>query len=342
MHNITVMGGRYYNNHRLAGKQISQSSYKAGIYFAGGSTGLKIDAKCYDDRQTWAVTATNGSLAGGLVCAVPGWVPGTINYYPRLTILTPDGIHKGYANLLQDFTGQITIGSTAFHGVTGVAVGDLISQCVQHIGVFIDNASQGRVKVEGFGCKPGQGDSGVLVCVGGNANMSNVHIEGTLGVELLTNPSFDAGITGIATNLPGGSTVAGETTIAKSAGSLRVQAGTQEAQVVMLMRAGAMKEMQGNFVRGGALVYSSLKNGANITIFCNQSAGYMSTTAYHPGGGWKYLEANFPVAGGATDCFLRLNTAAGRTAFFDTVTFKVVSIPIDYRDLNPVSRYLPY
>lgn len=177
-HNVTVCGGRYYNNHRLSGDQLDASSYFNGIYFATGSTGINVDTKAYDDRQSRVISAIAGSGTTRTLTAT-GWVPGTMLYYPKVAIYSgADGSFQGYGKITAEAAGSVTIQSTVFNGVTlaSITAGMYVSQAIQHNGILADNGCLGDMAIDGFGHRPGvnTGYTGRNMAAGYFGNSTNM------------------------------------------------------------------------------------------------------------------------------------------------------------------------
>lgn len=342
-HNVRVVGGRFYNNHRLAGNQGGASSYYNGIFFAGGSSGISIDASAYDDRQYRVITA----VAGGAITATD-WVPGTMNFYPKVAVYAgADQSFRGYAKITAEAAGSVTITPTASNGVNlaSIIAGDYITQAVQHGGVFTDNNCQGSVAAEGAGLRPGPaGGPGRLVFSGGYSPGQNILLpkERQSATELLANPTFDAGITGWTFNIPGGGAADPFTgTPKRSAGALRLIAGTSAAQGDATLIASAAEAAAGCFVEFGGWVNASARNDAFLTLFWFIGGSTFYTEMHHPGGGWRYLKIGALLPSEITGLTTRVNTAAGKTVYFDSMSFRAVELHADSRDFAFPSRSLP-
>lgn len=343
-HNVRVIGGRYYNNHRLAGNQGGASSYFNGIFFAGGSSGISVDASTYDDRQFCAITA----VAGGAITA-PAWVPGAMNFYPKVAVYAgTDQSFRGYAKITAEAAGSVTIAPTANSGVNlgAIVAGDYITQAVQHGGVFVDNNCQGTVAAEGAGLRPGAaGGPGRLVYSGGYAPGQNIILpkERQSATELLANPTFDAGLASWTFNLPGGGTADPYVgTPRRSAGALRLVGGTSAAQGDAAFVAGTTEAVAGNFAELGGWVYSGARDGAVLVLFWFIGASTFYTEMHHPGGGWRYLKIGLLFPGEITGLVARVIAATGKTAYFDSMSFRQIEQHADSREFTFPTRALPY
>lgn len=343
VHNLKVIGGRYYNNHRLAGNQAAASSYYNGIYIANGSTGYNIDACCYDDRQFCMVS----SAASGVVAAI-GWVAGTMNYYPKVAVYRgTDGAFRGYGKITAESSGSVTITPTSVDGVSlaSIVAGDYITQAVQHNGVFLDNNTQGLVACDGAGHRTGaQGTTGFLVYSGGFTFGQNVILpkERLSASELLVNPSFETDTTGWTYSLPGGGTQTFYTgPNRRSAGALQLTAGTGQADADGSVVTGGLQAMLGQFIEMGVWVYAPLRADATVTLYWLVGATAFTSSVVHPGGGWRYLRIGAQIPGNVTAAFPRYSVPAGRTAWFDAGKFRAVDFSMDPRETGIASRNLP-
>ncbi len=345
-HNVTVTGGRYYNNHRLAGNIAAASSYVNGIYFAGDSTGINVDAKCYDERQSRVIAVS----AAGVLTAT-GWVPGAMNYYPKVAIYDgADRSFMGYGKITAESAGSVTIATTTFNGVTLAAIGagDYVSQAVQHNGVFTDNNCSGYIAVDGAGhtLSPTAGLGGHLILSAGTASGQNIILpkERRNATELLVNSSFDADVaTGWTYSLTGGGAANYFTTagvLRKSAGALQLVGGTSIAEGDSALITGAIQHVFGEFVEAGVWAYASARSDAVVTLFW-VAGGTFSTAVSHPGGGWRYIKVGARIPSNATDLFMRLTAGIGKTVYFDTGSLKTVELHADGREFTFPSRSLP-
>jgi hypothetical protein len=346
VHGLQVVGGRYYNNGRVSGNYTFAASYNNGIYIAGGSTGVDIDTKCYDDRQFRVIS----SVAGGVLTAT-GWVSGTRMYYPKVAIYSgTDQSLKGYATITAESSGSVTITPTANNGVTlgSIIAGDYVTQAVQHAGVSFGNNCQGQARVTGGGYHigPDATISGRKIVSGGFASGQNIILpdERRGIIQLLINPSWDVDIdTGWTYLLAGGGTKLFDNVSIqrKSVGSLKLTAGTAEVYGSGSIIAGAQQSMLGEFVEIGVWVYAFSRADAFIQLFWIIGASVFSTRQTHPGGGWKFLKigAQIPISVTAMD--FRVGVAAGKTAWFDNGNVFAIEESMDPKEYNMVSRNLP-
>lgn len=342
--NVRVDGGRYYNNHRLAGNQPAASSYYNGVYFAGGSTGLNIDTCVYDDRQSRVIAA----VAGNVITAT-GWVAGDRTYYPKVAVYAgADQSFRGYASITAESSGSVTISPTPYNGVVlnTIVPGDYITQAVQHNGVFADNACQGLIAVDGAGERPGSmnGITGRMVFSGSFASGQNILLpkERLSQTELLANPSFDVDVSNWAFNIPGGGSAAYFTGLPKrSIGGLQLVAGAGAVDGDAVLVPGALSAITGGFIEYGGWVYASARNDAYITFYWVISGVTLHTLVQHPGGGWRYLKIGLLVPDGTTDVTARVSASPGKTVYFDSMSLRAVELHADSREFAFPSRSLP-
>ena len=344
-HNVSVLGGRYYNNHRLAGKITAASSYYSGIYFAGGSTGINVDVKAYDERQECAITGVAGTGSTRTLTA-PGWVAGTKDYYPRVAIYDSSHAFLGYGNITAEAADSVTIESSAVSGVvlTGLAATQHITQRVQHNGVFCDNNCQGEVHVDGHGFLPGPVPAlqGFLVISGYLANGQNIRLPKAQRspTQLLVNPTFDVDVANWTPAAPAGGAFAVDAVTALSPKSAKVTGGTVlDNYADGALITGGQKFAAGSFIELSAWVWCSAKNAAHLQLFTDTNP--WATTVTHPGGGWKLLTIS-AYTSGAGSCIPRIVAAAGQVAYFDNLDMRAVQIGNDNRNHTYPTRSLPY
>jgi len=361
---LSVIGGKFYNNHRCAGSITPQSAYYNGIYIAGGALGANIDCKAYDDRQTCVITSVDNSLLTQYITvSATNWVVGTINYYPVIAIYSSSGTFKGYGLLVNEtaFSGSANVQFTSWLNYPsqllydpvsttagGVVAGDYITQCVQQNGVFIDNNSVGLAYVDGYGHRIGPSGanlSGYNLVSGSFNNGQNVSIKGgkPQDYELLLNPGFDTNLTNWTFNLPGGGASNRITSgTVKSAGSLQLIGGTGEADADASLITNAVNFTQGAFVEFSAWIYSTVKNTAYMTLFWNNGGTVFSTQVFHPGySNWMNFRVSCFIPVDSSSIIARLSVSANNTAYFDNCSLRVIEMAHDNRENNPVSRYLP-
>jgi hypothetical protein len=348
--NLTVIGGRYYNNHRLAGSLPQASGYPNGIYVAGNSNGAWIQgAKAYDDRQFRLIT---GAVVSGTTCTVAatGWVPGTKDYYPKVAFISgADGSFQGYGKITAESSGSVTVETLPYDGVTLASINNTmyVTQRVQHNGVFCDNNTQAYVNVDAFGEVKGPTPSiqGFKVAVGTFANGQNVIVDNgveKLDPEFLVNPSFEVDILNWAFNLPGGGTATRSTVgFRKSVASLQLVGGSAAAEGDATLVSGALDSLIGSYFRYGFWAYANSREDAVLVLFWTIGGTTFSTTVKHPGGGWRYLMLAGYIPDGATGVTIRVVAAANKTTYWDVGSFRAYALKTDSRDLDPSSRSLP-
>lgn len=345
-HNVTVLGGRYYNNHRLAGNQSVATSYYNGIFFAGGSTGINVDTKCYDDRQFLPISAIS---AGALT--VPGWVPGAMTVYPKVAIYGgADQGFKGYAKITAEASGSVTITATSFNAVNlaNIVVGDYVTQAVQHCGLLTDNTCNGAVAIDGYGHHSGpSGASGRNVYSGSFTGGQNILLpkERLSAKELMVNGSFDTDLSGWTFNTPGGGTATyiNTGTFRRSGGALKMTAGTAEVIGDNSLVTDSTQYLAGEFAEAGIWCYASARDDARFLLFWTfDGASFISTAVQHPGGGWRYMKVGAYLPGNITGCFVRVACEPGKTVYFDDGSLRSVQSHMDPREFAHATRGLPY
>lgn len=341
--NITVIGGRYYNNNRIAGSLATADSYKQGIFVAGGSIGINIDTKCYDDRQTCIIT----NNASGVLTAT-GWISGTKLYYPVVAIYNgTDMSFRGYGFITAESAGSVTISSATFNGVTigAIVPGDYVSQCVQHNGVFFSNNVQGQVSVDGFGHKLGPADTGNLIFSGPYSGGQNIVLPKYTKsqIELLANPSFEVDSSSWTFTAPAGSGFGRVTSPSpvKSVGSENIIGGTVlPCYGDSTLIASSLSYASLNYVELSFWCYCLKRSGAKLYLFWDIGAGAVSTLVTHPGGGWRCLKVG-AFMGPLVAMFARIQAEATVSTYWDEGSLRVVRVPTDDRDVNYSIPRLP-
>jgi hypothetical protein len=359
VYNLTVLGGRYYNNGRSVGMRSYIGSLSAGVYMGAlGSLGLVIKTKCYDDRQLCPITAVAGGVLtatnwglGVLANGSPGATfVATAANYPRVALYNAAMAFQGYGTITAESSGSITIVTTAFNGVTlgSIAAGWFVTQRVQHNGCHMSSGNSGTVDIDGFGHLPGPvADSGYKALSysgANNQNVRNVNPQQVTSPELLLNPSFDAGIgSGVSWTytLTGGGTATAYVTAGNklfSPGGLTMSGGSSNALADAIMIAGAGNYMTDCWFEVSCIVYAVNAGDASIVAIYN--AGAFTTQVFHPGGGTRRLTIGGYLLG-VNGLGLRLSAAAGRTAWFDEASVRVKFEPVDNREFQYPFRNLP-
>jgi hypothetical protein len=347
VYNVTVDGGRYYNNGRLVGSQAMASSYTNGIYFAAGSIGIRVRAKAYDDRQLCAITvASNPNFA------TANWVDGTLADYPKVALYNASMVFQGYAMVTAESSQTVTLATLPNNGVTlaSIAVGWYISQRTQHNGCFFDNGCTATVDIDGFGQLPGvYGFTGYKTMSGYLANGQNVINNGNMqtSIELLANPSWDAS-TGSGTSwqytLPTGASATYFTTAGAalfSPGALALAGGSAaSASGDGVLITGGLSYAQDCWFEISVVGYSLAPGNAAITAFYNAGALF-STVVQHPGGGARLLKIGGYLPAGVTQFNLRVITNQSQNCYWDEASVKVMREGYDERDYSYPSRNLP-
>ena len=349
---VQVIGGSYYNNHREAGDQATETaSFFNGIYTAGGSQDVVIrGARCYDNRNFTSVpSGSTATGSGPYTIALNNWVVGTMNYYPKLAFYNPSGVFFGYGQITSETTTSVSFNPTSYNGVTPSNLGGgwYVTQRVQHNGVFLDNNCNGSIDAVCSGHMQGPSNvvayTGFDVVSGGYSNGQNVNLARLIvdATELLLNPTFDSNVTNWTGNYPGGS-FAVDTTIARSPGSAKLVGGSSSvANADASLATNAISYVQGSWVRFSAWVYTSTFNGAFITLFWG--SGYQTTAVSSAGESvWELLEITAFIPGGSSQILARINVNAGVTAYFDNLSLRSVAPPRGSNNLGITWNGQPY
>jgi hypothetical protein len=347
-HNVTVDGGRYYNNHLVAGVLPEASAYFSGLFFSGGCLGIRVRTKAYDDRQLCPITArSRGDIKA------TGWVAGTMANYPRVALYNASMVFQGYGNISAESAGRVSITTAVNRGVTiaNIVVGWFISQRVQHNGCFFDNGCTGSMDIDGFGQLPGAFTfTGFKSMSGYTAGGQNVLLPaGTIDyTELLANPTFDAG-TGSGTtwiySLPGGGLANHYATAGaniRSAGALQLIGGTSAAAGDSVLIRDGLSYAQGAWVEASIWCNGISAGDSSLSLLWNPGGtGVLATVVNHPGGGYKLLKIGAFIPAGTTQLTIRVTSAIGKTNYFDNASLRVKSDHYDNRDFTYPTRNLP-
>ena len=320
VHGLTISGGVQKNNHRLAGDLEQTSSFFNGVYVARGSTGLSIDTQAYDDRQERIVSAVSGSGATRVLTAT-GWVAGRMARFKKVAIYTSTGSFRGYGEITAEASDSVTIKSLPYNGVSlgAISVGDIVTQAVQHNGVFIDADSYGKVLQNGSSPRVGpsasiQGRSALIAAPG------VVLDNGIRGPELLLNPGFETDLSNWVFDLPGGGESSRVTADARSVGALQLVGGTDIARGDAMLLAGAFKMVQGSNYLVTGMVWSDSVNAARVHVFRNTSPDVRDDW-YSKGVGWEPFFVTGPCLTDQNALVFRVVAAAGKTVLFDNLSF---------------------
>jgi len=349
VYNCTVDSGRYYNNQRSAGQLVSASSAINGIYISGGSLGVRIRTKSYDDRQIAGITA---NAAGALTAT--GWVAGTMGNYPRVAIYNSTLVFQGWGTITAESAGSVTIATTANNGVTigSIVAGWYVTQRTQNNGVFLDNGCTGLLDVDGFGFLPGVNSAltGFKGLSGSTGSNQNILLPGaTLDyTELLLNPTWDAGTgTGVSWtyNLTGGGLANPYSTAGaglRSPGSLQLIGGTSVAQGDSTLIASALQYVVSPcWVEASVWCIAVNAGDAQLLLIWNSSGtGVQFSVVNHPGGGWRQLKIGAFMPPSPTSLNIRVLSAIGKTNYFDNASLRVKSDCYDSRDYLYPTRNL--
>jgi hypothetical protein len=363
-YNITVSGGRYYNNGRLAGSLASVPAFASGIYFAQGSAGINVRTKCYDDRQLCAITANSGGVLSatnwgatshwGSQPAKPplsqaNFTPTAANY-PAVALYNASLVFQGYALITAESAGSVTVAAVAHNSVTvaSIASGWFISQRVQHNGCYFEIGCTGVADIDGFGFLPGINAAYGFKTYSnpgrGGQNVLNL-CEAPNGLELLNNPSWDSG-TGSGTTWRYFGTGVTVTAITRtgtnnhSGGAVRIAAGSTAggANCSALVNG----YFQDCWFEASVLCTATNAGDASLTVLWANNT--LQTTVKHPGGGTTQLKiGGYLPSGNAanTAAFLfQIGVAIGKTAVFDEGSVKVKFDHSDNRDFTYPTRNL--
>jgi hypothetical protein len=351
-HNVSVIGGRYYNNHRVAGLLSDQSSYNCGLYFTAGCIGTKVDTKAYDDRQLCGISAVTGSgttrtLTATNWGAFSGAFISTMGNYPQVAVYDASGNFNGYGTIIAESSGSVTIQATPNNGVSLGSIGPSwsVTQRLQHNGCMMDNGCQSYVNIDGFGQLPGSsGIYGYKVFSGPNTNGQNILLPWPLdpNVELLLNPSFETDTSNWSLTAASGGSAGRVTTTRRSVGSLQLVGGTSaQSTANATLDSNALLYAANAFIEYSMWVYANLAGDGGILFDWIISSVNITTTVNHPGGGWKLLKIGAFVPSNATGIVCNCFANAGKTVFFDVGSLRVRQEPTDNRDYIYPSRGLP-
>lgn len=353
-YNVTVEGGRYYNNGRVSGILAASSSFQNGIYLNG--FGHRVHTKAYDDRQLCPITAASG--ASPRVLTATSWGLGgaggstfiaTAAAYPRVALYNANMVFQGYCTISAESSGSVSVTAVTQNAVAlaSIVAGWYVSQRVQHIGCFLDNAAGGNVDIDGFGHLPGALGGGLKVAAGNQLNGQNVLLPAApLDYnELLTNPTFDANVSNWTYTLPGGAasnyfTTAGA--LLRSPGCLQLIGGTASPAVATanLVASAINYVANGCFVEAGVWCYCSTVAGAYLQLQWTAGSTF-ATTVNHPGGGWKFLKIGAYMTPATTGLALLLVVPPSLTqTYWDSAYLRVKTESSDNRDYSYPSRNL--
>lgn len=346
-HNIHILGGRIFNNNRIAGREQIQTGQCYGIFVAGGSREINVrNALIYDDRPS--ATVSNISLLPEF--AVVGWYFGLLNTMNKVSIHSANGTFRGYAIVTAENSepyARVTLQPTEFSGVSlqNISVGDRISLALQTAGAFFDSNSSGEVSnIRGYGHQYGA----LGIALGGymvgtspyaNNEAGGVAVRGLRTSEnLLINGSFDTDTTtGWTYNLPGGGTQAQSNTNSLSIGALNFAAGGSNIEADGALKVNALEACKGKHV----CLTGSIYGQANISIFWQIDGGpFLNSSLVIPNSPtWRTFEVWAFIPMNATSTFPRISLNAGSSCFIDTLDMLPVTVPQVF--VPPPSRLLP-
>lgn len=352
--NVRVVGGKYYNNYRLAGVLQDESTaasagngqndaFVAGIFVSPGSQGVTIDADTFDDRQFCAVT---GHSSG--VVAATNWVAGTMANYPRVAFYNGSRVFQGYGTITAESAGSVTVATTTYNGVViaNISSGWFVTQRLQKAGVLFGTGCTGTRRGRSFGIMPGlqtyygSKTMSTPISPSGGSNSQNVRVlDGRQsGVNLLANGTWDSSVSsGWAYSGPSGGsdtlfTTAGA--LLRSVGCLQLVGGTsvQNVGTGSLISSGINYVSAGAWVEYSVDVYSAAPGAATISL--TWGSGNSNTAVNHPGGGWLNLIIGAYIPTGASELIPQVIAAAGNTIQFDNAVLQVISEASDEVDYN--------
>jgi hypothetical protein len=354
VYNVSIVGGRYYNNGRYAGTLPMLESVPNGIYVGNQSQGICLsNVKCYDDRQLCPITEVS---AGGGTLAAPGWgttahwgaplkspdFTPTAPTYPRVALYGADYAFKGYANITGESVDSVRISAAAADGVplSTIVPGWFVSQRTQHNGVYFSRGAQGVVGADCWGQLPGVNTQYGHKVYAYPSNGSNITVTGTVAAspELLLNPSWDASAVDGWTYSGAGSVAAYTTAGPRlhSPGAVRLQS-TGDTPFVgrsTLIPNGA-SYCQNAWLEAVCTVTADAR-GASLSIV---NLGVHTTTVNHPGGGTRQLRIGTMLPAGSSP-IIEIQVTGGIVAIFDEASLKVRRESFDNRDFCWPSRNL--
>jgi hypothetical protein len=356
--NLTVMGGRYYNNSRGAGTLAPGSYLFNGIYITSGSVGFNVKTKAYDDRQLCAITAVSGTSPRVLTATNWGLTTGglfsaTASQYPVVALFNAAMVFQGFGFISAESLGSVTITAATNTPVTlaSIAAGWFVTQRVQFNGCFTDNNTQGQVDIDGFGfLTPASlgNQFGWKTVTGSFSNGQNVLVPGyplDPNIELLVNPTFDAGVANWAFSQDGAG--AAMTAIAagniRSAGGLQLTSGTAGANADATLATNYLLAIAGAYMECSVWAFAVNAADAELRIFWNPGSSFL-TAVKHPGGSkWVRLVVSIflPPTGNTNITFRLRSNGSGITNQFDSAYCRVRVDQTDARDTSYPSRNLP-
>ncbi|MBO1511886.1 right-handed parallel beta-helix repeat-containing protein [Metabacillus bambusae] len=321
-HSIYIKG-RYYNNHRLAGHlDNKQPSFYNGIFVARGSKNVQIDAECFDDRQSTTIS----SVIGNSSFTVASWKSGTIENYPKVAIYGTDGTLKGYAKVIRESGDVVRLSTKGLRysaaNLSTVKIGDIITQAVQHYGVYFSPTSTGVLNVRGYGSKFYKTINTPVTATapyGGDFKITNAITDNE---NYLLNGGFDIDTAIISNGWSyNGATGYAEATLVKSTVSLKLTIGGAVGNADGTLTKG-IKPLLGTWASFAGWVYSNTPN-TSLRIVYIKGTSFISEAKHSGDGKWEYLDVWAYIPEDATVVLPRLYTeGAGRVAYFDSLTFK--------------------
>ncbi|AIC95435.1 right-handed parallel beta-helix repeat-containing protein [Shouchella lehensis] len=284
-HNVQVIGGRYFNNFRVAGQRADTIDFYNGIFVAAGSKAFVARAVyCYDDRQTAKVTAVNGTRI-----TVSKWTTGKLNTYPKLSLYSPQGVLKRFFKLVGETSSTITVEVLPHSSdLSDIRAGDLITQAVQPYGLFLEGSAEGEIDVTGYG-NPGfrtvRTSPAPFAPFGGRFKIMN---SDTDHVNHLRNGGFDNDNDTITNWTPVNCNIRTATERVRSGKSMRIEiTGTNGYAQASTIH--DVTPFRGAWARFAGWVYSESENVSIILAYVTPTSTPQSEDK-HNGMGWNFLE----------------------------------------------------
>ena len=344
---LDVNGGRYYDNDRSAGTIAEATNAWPNIYIAGNSTNITLNGpRAFDDRQGTSVT---GAATGGGPYTIPvtAWTIGTWQFYPKVAFYNGSGTFEGYCQLSAETSTSITCTPTTYNGVppASIASGWYVTQRVSLAGAFIDSYAEGQGYVLGGGFLPGPDGAPLQGCdlCGSTINPVNFAVTGHLtGLEILSNPTMDANVTGwTADGVHSSITFDGTPTDCLSVGCGKISSDGAGFVDAATISGNYLGNPNGQWVRfkidvdQPAAIYTS-STGSRVCIYIGSSG----TCKDDETSGWKTVAITSFIPSGASLTF-RFFAASG-IDYIDNASVQVVEPQWDSDSVPMIPpSYLP-
>jgi hypothetical protein len=325
--NVQITGSKSFNNNRVAGYQTVQSSYYTGIYIAAGSNNLKIDkTSCYDDRPEYIVQQNRDGTV-----TIRNWTMGKLKERDNVSLYAKDGQFKGYYKITSETGSSVKLASMPHNSqpVNTIKPGDILSLKTQHNGVFIDNNCSGSCTVNGSGFRvgaSGENFSGLLVFQGITASgNAGVAVGGKkISGNLITNPTFNSGISSWTSNVPEGAAVK-DNAAARSGSSLKLTAGSKPVYSDAAYHANVSTTSKGLMLHFAAWVKADGNASLQLLVSPDKNTPYYYKMDTHKGDGkWQYLECWSFIPPNNQGIVCRLVAEPNTTANIDDVSLELV------------------